>query len=66
MANALNGSLARLSWLGTTRGRIGFVATPDNRLMFYGTGGVAYGGGSGHFDVFDNVSTALIGAVRRS
>ena len=46
----------RLSWLGTTRGRVGFVATPDNRLMFYGTGGVAYGGGSGHLNVFDNTS----------
>ena len=45
-----------LSWLGTTRARVGFVATPDNRLMFYGTGGVAYGGGSGNLNVFDNVS----------
>jgi outer membrane immunogenic protein len=45
---------ARLNWLGTTRGRIGFVATPDNRLMFYGTGGVAYGGASSHVTLFDN------------
>jgi outer membrane immunogenic protein len=44
---------ASLSWLGTTRGRVGFVATPDNRLMIYGTGGVAYGGGSSNFSVFD-------------
>jgi outer membrane immunogenic protein len=44
---------ASLDWLGTTRGRIGFVATPDNRLMFYGTGGVAYGGGSAHANFFD-------------
>ncbi len=44
---------ARLNWLGTTRGRIGFVATPDNRLMFYGTGGVAYGGGNAHASVND-------------
>jgi outer membrane immunogenic protein len=42
-----------LSWLGTTRGRVGFVATPDNRLMIYATGGVAYGGGSSNFSVFD-------------
>ena len=42
--------------LGTTRGRVGFVATPDNRLMIYGTGGVAYGGGSRHFEVFDNLN----------
>ena len=34
-----------LTWLGTTRGRVGYVVTPDNRLMIYGTGGVAYGGG---------------------
>lgn len=49
---------ANLEWLGTTRGRIGFVATPDNRLMFYGTGGVAYGGGSSHFNVFDSTTSS--------
>jgi outer membrane immunogenic protein len=42
-----------LSWLGTTRARLGFVATPDNRLMIYATGGVAYGGGNTQFSVFD-------------
>ena len=47
-------SSRRLDWLGTTRGRVGFAVTPDNRLMIYGTGGVAYGGGSRHFEVFDN------------
>jgi len=52
---ALNGS-TRLDWLGTVRGRIGFVATPDNRLMFYGTGGLAYGGGSGHLNLYDNTN----------
>src|SRR5271157_5380127 len=44
---------AKLNWLGSTRLRVGFVATPDNRLMFYGTGGFAYGGGSGHLNVYD-------------
>jgi outer membrane immunogenic protein len=44
---------ASLDWLGTTRGRVGFVVTPDNRLMIYATGGVAYGGGSSNFSVFD-------------
>src|SRR5208282_1344240 len=44
---------ASLDWLGTTRGKVGFVVTPDNRLMFYGTGGVAYAGGSANFSVFD-------------
>ncbi len=42
-----------LTWLGTTRARLGFVATPDNRLMIYATGGVAYGGGNSQFTVFD-------------
>ena len=42
-----------LTWLGTTRARLGFVATPDNRLMIYATGGVAYGGGNSQFSVFD-------------
>src|SRR5271157_4883312 len=50
-----NGKIS-LDWLGSTRGRVGFVATPDNRLMFYGTGGVAYGGGSAHLNVFDNAN----------
>jgi outer membrane immunogenic protein len=48
-----------LSWLGTTRGRVGFVVTPDNRLMIYATGGVAYGGGSSHFSVFDSTTGSL-------
>ncbi len=44
---------ARMNWLGTTRARVGFVATPDNRLMLYGTGGLAYGGGSAHASIYD-------------
>jgi outer membrane immunogenic protein len=44
---------ARLDWLGTTRGRVGYVVTPDNRLMIYGTGGVAYGGGSANASFFN-------------
>ena len=50
---------ASLDWLGTTRGRVGWVATPDNRLLIYGTGGVAYGGGSQNFSVFDATTGAL-------
>ena len=49
-----NGTV-RLDWLGSTRARVGFVATPDNRLMFYGTGGFAYGGASAHLNVWDAV-----------
>jgi outer membrane immunogenic protein len=48
-----------LSWLGTTRGRVGFVVTPDNRLMIYGTGGVAYGGGNSQFSAFDNKTNSF-------
>lgn len=33
---------ASLSYIGTVRGRLGFLATPT--LMIYGTGGLAYGG----------------------
>jgi outer membrane immunogenic protein len=52
-------SKVSLDWLGTTRGKVGFVATPDNRLMFYGTGGVAYGGGSAHVSIYDSASGAF-------
>ena len=50
---------ASLDWLGTTRGRVGFVVTPDNRLMIYGTGGVAYAGGSANFSVYDSTTGSL-------
>ena len=49
---------ASLDWLGTTRAEVGFVVTPDNRLQIYATGGVAYGGGSSHFNVYDTVYNA--------
>ena len=39
----------QLNWLGTLRARLGF--TPTNRLLVYGTGGLAYG--------HANLSTAL-------
>lgn len=32
---------SKLEWFGTTRGRFGFLATPN--LLLYGTGGVGYG-----------------------
>jgi outer membrane immunogenic protein len=38
--NNINGS-ANLGWIGTVRGRLGFLATPT--LLVYGTGGLAYG-----------------------
>jgi outer membrane immunogenic protein len=51
-------SKVSLDWLGTTRGRVGFVVTPDNRFMIYGTGGVAYGGGSANASFFDSATGA--------
>lgn len=38
----------RLSWLGTARGRVGFLVTPA--LLLYGTGGLAYGGADVAYD----------------
>jgi outer membrane immunogenic protein len=35
------GVTTKLPWFGTTRGRVGFLVNPS--LLFYGTGGVAYG-----------------------
>jgi outer membrane immunogenic protein len=35
------GVTTKLPWFGTTRGRFGFLVNPT--LLFYGTGGVAYG-----------------------
>ena len=46
-----NGSVS-LDWLGSTRARVGYAW---DRLMVYGTGGVAYGGASTHLNVFDAV-----------
>lgn len=33
---------AKVNWYGTVRGRVG-MTTPDNSLLVYGTGGLAYG-----------------------
>ena len=44
---------ARLNWLGTTRLRLGFTPTPDQHLLLYATGGLAYGGGSASVNATD-------------
>jgi outer membrane immunogenic protein len=44
-----NGKVS-LDWLGSTRARVGYAW---DRLMVYGTGGVAYGGASSHLNVYD-------------
>ncbi len=38
----------RVGWLGTVRGRVGYLVTPD--LLLYATGGLAYGGASASGD----------------
>jgi opacity protein-like surface antigen len=43
-----------IDWLGTVRGRLGFLGRDD--LMIYGTGGFAYGGVSAHGAVTSWVS----------
>jgi outer membrane immunogenic protein len=44
-----------LNWVGTVRGRAGFLITPT--LLVYGTGGFAYGGVSGGYSNFSNTRT---------
>src|SRR5215475_13533723 len=41
ISNTTDGVNTKLSWFGTTRLRAGFLLNPA--LLFYGTGGVAYG-----------------------
>jgi outer membrane immunogenic protein len=45
-----------IQWFGTVRGRIGLLATPT--LLFYGTGGLAYGGIS--VSGTDNIGTLML------
>jgi len=42
-----------LSWIGTVRGRIGYVVTPA--ILVYGTGGLAYGGANMKVSTFQNL-----------
>jgi len=46
-----------VNWLGTVRGRLGYLLTP--KLLAYGTGGLTYGGVKA--GVSDNVYTSYIG-----
>jgi outer membrane immunogenic protein len=41
-----------IKWFGTVRGRLGYLATPD--LLFFGTGGFAYGQVNHAASVFNN------------
>lgn len=55
-----NGVSFDADWFGTLRGRLGFAA--DN-VLFYGTGGLAYGHmeASSDFKIYDNISGDLEG-----
>lgn len=50
---------AGVDWLGTARGRIGYLITPS--LQIYGTGGLAYG--SAFLNTFTNASYTRYGAA---
>ncbi len=46
---------ARVNWIGTVRGRAGYLLTPT--LLLFGTGGFAYGGVAGNVSGFSNTAT---------
>ncbi|MCC3243747.1 outer membrane beta-barrel protein [Methylocystis sp. WRRC1] len=48
------GTSKSLDYLGTVRGRIGYLATPT--LLIYGTGGLAYGGVSSSTTIWQSAS----------
>ncbi len=48
-----------LDYLGTVRGRIGYLVTPT--LLLYGTGGLAYGGANSSTSVFQGISGPTFG-----
>jgi outer membrane immunogenic protein len=43
-----------IDYLGTVRGRLGYLVTPT--LLIYGTGGLAYGGGNSSTSIFQTLS----------
>jgi outer membrane immunogenic protein len=48
-----------VDYLGTVRGRLGYLVTPT--LLLYGTGGVAYGGLNGNVNVLQTSNTGYVG-----
>lgn len=48
----------KINWLGTLRGRLGFLCTPT--LLLYGTGGLAYGTGSLDISITANESAGAL------
>jgi outer membrane immunogenic protein len=48
---------SNIDWYGTVRGRLGWAAGP---MMFYGTGGLAYGRASVSSTLFDNFAPTIL------
>jgi outer membrane immunogenic protein len=57
------GVAAKLDWLATARGRLGWA---NDRILVYATGGVAFGGidGSGDLTISCNVNCPIIGGTQ--
>jgi outer membrane immunogenic protein len=58
--NSLQSAGTDTKFLGTVRGRVGFLATPA--FLVYGTGGLAYGGVSGNVALAQSATNGFIGA----
>jgi outer membrane immunogenic protein len=52
----------KLTWFGTTRGRLGFAA---DRILIYGTGGVAYGAASAQGCVNNGIGCATLSSTTK-
>ncbi len=60
--NAVTGGVTTsksLDYLGTVRGRIGYLVTPT--LLLYGTGGLAYGGANSSTSIFQGITGPTAG-----
>lgn len=53
-----------IDWLGTARGRVGYLVTPD--LLGYATGGFAYGGATMHTATFTTWGGNVLGPLLQS
>lgn len=57
ISNTTDGLSTKLPWFGTTRARAGFLLNPV--LLFYGTGGVAYG----HAEISEPAASVTVPGV---
>jgi outer membrane immunogenic protein len=51
----------KLSWFGTVRGRLGVAVTPD--ILFYGTGGLAYGHVDDSAQTFESITAQFPASI---